>query len=83
MNREDIQKWAEQMGMVGLDTETLDRLLTLALEAEADVARTAQAPGSRRTGTRILCTATDARVIARISAAPAVFFISLLEFGSP
>lgn len=39
MNREDIQKWAEQMGMVGLDTETLDRLLTLALEAEADVAR--------------------------------------------
>lgn len=39
MNRKDVQKWAEQMGMVGLDTETLDRILALALEAEANVAR--------------------------------------------
>ena len=39
MNREEIQKRAKQMGMVGLDTETLDRLLALTLEAEANLAR--------------------------------------------
>jgi len=39
MNRYEIQKRAEEVGLVGLDSEELDRLLKLTLETEANVAR--------------------------------------------
>lgn len=39
MNREEIQKKAEQVGLVGLDPEVLDRLIVLTAETEANVAR--------------------------------------------
>jgi hypothetical protein len=42
--KHEIQKRAEQLGLVGLDSEALNRLLELTMEAEANVARL---PGRR------------------------------------
>lgn len=39
MNREEIRKMAEYVGLVGLDSEALDRLSTLTAEAERNVAQ--------------------------------------------
>lgn len=39
MNREDLRKMAEQVGLIEADSETIDRLLILRAEVEANVAR--------------------------------------------